>query len=219
MPEEKSVTQTNPDIDTVNSVTKQNTQVEQQKQQQQAGIGPDELVFYIQQAMEQVKFELKNEIVQALNAKAQQFSDTDPTTSTSLKASAGAINEAVSDVVPLGENEEFNQQQVAQQQAMAGQQQKQQPSQQQVKQASEIVWDTFMKKLDEYGYFEKNASAKKETINQDLIDIAKILGVGMDKYAEDNDVDFSDPNYHDVLKELVMDNTLYKIGIQEMENE
>ena len=176
--------------------------------QQKQLINPEEIQLLIQQGMEQVKFELKREIVQAINAKAQQLSDVDSATSTAMVAIASAINEAVSNVIPLGGNEEFNVQQMAQQDF----------SQQQVKQSSdelaELIWDTMISGLKEKGYFEKNASFERELINEDLTNTYITIGRGMEKFAEDNDIDFTDSNYHDLLKELILDGTLYEIGKQ-----
>lgn len=166
------------------------------------GVTQDELLFYMQQCMEQVKFEVKQEIVDAINAKAQQLSDVDPTTSTSLRAVAAAVNSAVSDPQPLGENEQFNQQNAGQQQAVPQ------------KQASDVAWDAMIEKLEGAGYFEKNASYDEKVVEQDLKDLAVVIGRGMEKYAEDNSIDFNDSNYHEMLKELILDNTLYNIGLE-----
>lgn len=193
-----------------------NPKEKQQIQQPIQSLSPEEIMQLIQQGMEQVKFEMRQENVQAINAKAQQLSDIDPSTSTSMRAIAGALNEAVSSVTPLGQNEEFNAQQ--NQQALA----QQEASQQQVKQASdkelgEFVWNVMCDGLTEKGYFEKNASIENEIINKDLTDTFVKIGLGLEKFAEDNDVDFHDSNYQDLLAELILDGTLLEIGSQENE--
>lgn len=178
-------------------------------------ITPEEVMAIVQQGMEQAKFETQQAFVQALNAKAQQFSDQDPTVSTVLRAAAGAMNEAVMDVQPLGQNEQFNEQQ--NDRSVASQQD---ASQQQVKQSSdvaEVLWDAMVSQLTDIGYFEKNASHDQQKINDDLTDAFIVTGRGLEKFAEDNDIDFSDPNYQDLLIELVKDGTFYSIGSEENE--
>jgi hypothetical protein len=188
-----------------------NDQKGQPTKPKQQSINPEEIQLLIQAGMEQVKFELKQELTQAINAKAQQLSDMDPTTATAMRAIAGAMNEAVSSVTPLGGNEEFNAQQ--------GQQIQQDASQQQVKQSSdelaELIWNTMVTGLEEKGYFEKNASFEKEMVNDDLTNTYVTIGKGVEKFADDNEVDFTDSNYHDLLKELILDGTFYDMGVEE----
>lgn len=188
---------------------------------------PDEFIYYIQQAKEEAKFELKQELVQAINSKAQQLSDIDPVVATALQAVAAAINESVSSVTPLGENEEFNQQQQSSMpspQNMVGQlakQTKPQPSgpgQSQVKKASdynleEMVYETCMEKIAQTDYFEQDIP--EETRAEDIMRTLEIIGTGLNKFAEREQVDFTDPQTRELLVSLINNGTLYHLGMED----
>lgn len=84
----------------------------QSQLQDPSSMGPqpvsDEMFYMIQQSKEEAKFELKSELAEALNAKAIELQSVDPTTSACLRACAIAIQGALSQVVPIGQNQEYN---------------------------------------------------------------------------------------------------------------
>jgi len=197
---------------------------------------PDEFIYYIQQAKEEGKFEVKQELTQALNAKAQQLSDIDPVVATALQAVAAAINESVSSVTPLGENEQFNAQQESNMpdpqrmmSSIAGKnglnnqstQAKPQPSgpgQNQAKTASEysleeVTYETCMSKIASTDYFEQDIS--EEQRNADLMRTLEIIALGINKFAEAEDVDFTDPQTKELLICRINDGTFYHLGMED----
>ena len=163
----------------------------------------EEVMALIQTAMEQVKFEIKKEYVEAITAKSQQLAEVDPVTSTTLKAVAGAINESVSDVVPLGGNQELNNK------PEAGIVEKQ------AEDIAQILRNTTKEKLKKVGFFDKVAGNNEDEVEEAVNGILDITLLGMQKFAEDNDVDFSDPNTHEMLEELIEDGSLFQIGLDE----
>ena len=207
-----------------NNVPQQNDQQPQQGQvkapqpkQAPSLLDSEENRSILQTIKEEIKFELKQEIVDALNSEHMSLIEIDPQTSYCLKACASAINKSVSNIFPIGGNELFNQQQQAQQngQQMVGQQQQQQPQQQQQKQAaaeelSDFLVHSTITKLASTEYF--NQQATEQEFMQDIYNTVEIITNGMNKFAEDNYIDFYDPNNQDLLIELINDGTLYDLG-------
>jgi len=191
----------------------------QKAQPQQPAQIPDEVLYLMQQAKEEAKFELKQEIVEALNSEYQKFVEVDPVLATSLKGVAAAINGSVGNIVPLGENSQMNamKEQQAQGTAQNMMQNVQGPAQPQTKkQASlpEFIWNCYEMRLKEAGYFENNAGQPQEKIASDLDEVFEVIVSGMNKYAELNGINLQDTSYWGVLKDCIDDGTFYQYGVE-----
>lgn len=175
----------------------------------------DEVLYLLQQAKEEAKFEIKQELAEAINSEYQKFAEIDPTLATALKAVAAAINGSISNVVPIGENSQLNA--IKEQQAQSNAQNLIQNVQQK-KQASislpEFVWDKTMEKVASMGYFEQNETADETIIRNDLDELFQTIVKGMDKFAELNEVDLTDANYWAVLEDYIKDGTFFNMGLE-----
>jgi len=236
-----------------------NSNIEQKQPVQKPTMGPDEILAIIQQAGEQWKFEVMQQAIDAVNSESMLLMSVDPTSATSVRAVASALNKSVSSFFPIGENDLFNQYK-AQQAGQLGQamvagasQPQQQPQggggQSQPKPAekkptdkkpeekkdnekkaadelSDFVYNTVSTKIANTGYFEqfnleKIASDEEKTkiteyIQKDIYDVIEKVAIGMNKFSEDNDVDFMDSSNWDTLRELIEDGTMIEIGEQEL---
>lgn len=203
-----------------NNVPEQNIQQPQQGQvkapqpkQAPSILDSEENRGILQTIKEEIKFELKQEIVDALNAEHMSLIEIDPQTSYALKACASAINKSVSNIFPIGGNELFNQQQAQAQQngqQMVAQQQQPQQKQASAEELSDLLVHSTITKLASTDYF--NQQATEEEFMQDIYNTVEIITNGMNKFAEDNFIDFYDTNNQDLLIELINDGTLYDLG-------
>lgn len=168
---------------------------------QQSGISEEQLSSFVQQAIEQAKFELKKEISTALNAKANSLREVDPTTATALQGCAISIAEAQSSVMPIGGNDEFN----AQTQAQPGDQT--QP-QKQADSLDDFIYQTVLEVLEDNNWLEETAGEPQEKLAEDLNNTVSDLKKGAMMFMHDYDIDFEDPVTWDLLHDLIIDGTL-----------
>ena len=181
----------------------ENIQAPQEKNKQQINQVPnildsEENRSILQTIKEEIKFEIKQELIDALNSEHMSLVEIDPQTSYALKAAASALNKSVSNIFPIGGNDLFNQQQQQQAQATAQQmaaQQQQQPQQQKKASAdelSDLLIHSTITKLASTDYF--NQEATEEEFMKDIYSVVEVITNGMNKFAEDNMIDFYDPN-------------------------
>jgi hypothetical protein len=223
----------NPQDNATSGQTNNSSGVEK-KPVQKPSMSPEEVLAIIQQAGEQWKFEVIQQIVDSVNAESMLLMSVDPTSATSVRAIASAINKSVSSFFPIGENDLFNQYKAQQagatEQAMVQGAQQKQPQQQQSQQKTEkkasedlsdFVYNVVCEKIASTGYFEqfneKVASEDEknkiaEYIQNDIYSVIEKVAKGMEKFAEENDIDFSDPNTWEALQQLIEDGTLIEIG-------
>lgn len=199
----------------------ENIQAPQEKNKQQINQVPnildsEENRSILQTIKEEIKFEIKQELIDALNSEHMSLVEIDPQTSYALKAAASALNKSVSNIFPIGGNDLFNQQQQQQEQATAQQmaaQQQQQPQQQKKASAdelSDLLIHSTITKLASTDYF--NQEATEEEFMKDIYSVVEVITNGMNKFAEDNMIDFYDPNNEELLIELINDGTFFDLG-------
>lgn len=199
----------------------ENIQAPQEKNKQQINQVPnildsEENRSILQTIKEEIKFEIKQELIDALNSEHMSLVEIDPQTSYALKAAASALNKSVSNIFPIGGNDLFNQQQQQQAQATAQQmaaQQQQQPQQQKKASAdelSDLLIHSTITKLASTDYF--NQEATEEEFMKDIYSVVEVITNGMNKFAEDNMIDFYDPNNEELLIELINDGTFFDLG-------
>lgn len=164
----------------------------------------EEVFYLIQQSKEEAKFELKKELSESLNAKAVQLQEIDPTTSACLRACAIAIAEALSSVIPVGQNPEFN--------ATAQSEVPQAMAQKQAMDLQDFIYKTTIEYLSNKNYFELNAGISQEKLAEDLNEAVEIINNGLSIYSNQNEIDFTDHNTWDLLTDLINDKTLFQLG-------
>lgn len=198
----------------------------QEQPQQQPSVNepavPDEVLYLIQQAVEQTKYELKKEISESLNSKSASLQEVDPTTSACLRACAIAVADALSMNTTVGENPEFSQQQSQSQQPQGqpqGQPQPQSGDETQMampmKEASSIedhLYKLTIDKLVSKGWLEINEGVPQEKMASDLNNAYLIVKTGLDEYGERYDIDFKDSNTWELATDLFLEGTLTALG-------
>jgi hypothetical protein len=170
---------------------------------------PDEVLYLIQQAVEQTKYELKKEISESLNSKSASLQEVDPTTSACLRACAIAVSGALSSNTPVGGNPEMQQQGVPETESP-------------MKAASSIedlLYKLAMEKLISKGWLEINQDVPQEKLASDLNDAVGIVRAGLEEYSERYDIDFTDSNTWDLVTELFTEGTLTALGKVALEDE
>lgn len=207
--------------------------VEQTKQPAESGSNIDEYAYMLQNLKEQVKYEIKEEIVNSITLKSNSLMSVDPSTATALAAVASSIGGAISQVQPIemGQPQENTEEQPANGQAdgkpvaaqpLPPQQAPQigeEPDQSQktAEDVKDFIFDATMEYLKAQNYFELNKKASEE-ITDDLTDTVGYIDYGATIYATNNGIDFTDANTWDLLEELISDGTLYNTGYNEINN-
>lgn len=82
---------------------------------------------------------------------------------------------------------------------------------------AEFIFDTTIEYLKRKNYFELNKEAGLE-LEDDLTNTIEYINHGANVYAYNNDLDFTDTNTWDLLKELIDDGTLYRTGYNDLVN-
>lgn len=152
-----------------------------------------QIELFVRQIVEEEKVKFKQELAAAINTKADSLMEFDSTTAIVMKAVANAMLDSFSsygeNVLPYL-NKNSSDENYMSDEELGG-----------------IVWNSIVEVLEKKGYFEKNANVDQEIIKKDLEKTLKLVGEGMEKFAEDNFIDFHDKMYIDVLKQLIEDGT------------
>lgn len=212
------------------------------KPAQQKGPDLSMIMPMLQQQSQQIKFEIKKEMMNAYTSQANSLMDVDPATATALNAMANALSSSLSSNMPLGQNPEFNAQasvpdtgitqpedleqskptlgatpnkpQAGPNKPQPGATKKPTDSTQQ-KQAADLdehLFNTTIDYLTSKGYFEKNASNDQEKVAENISETVDLITIGLDELANEAQLDFSDPSTWDVVSEMIYDGTLYHKG-------
>ena len=82
---------------------------------------------------------------------------------------------------------------------------------------AEFIFETAIDYLKRKNYFELNKEAGMD-LEDDLTNTIEYINHGANVYAYNNDLDFTDTNTWDLLKELIDDGTLYRTGYNDLVN-
>ena len=191
-------------------------------------LGIEDIMPLLQQLKQEVKFEIKKEQSTAITAQANSLMSVDPATATACNAIATAINSSLNSNIPIGQNPEFNAQKPiddsATSDAPAGNGQPTKPSkpaspnpakpdqQKEAADLDELLFDTTIDYLKSKEYFEMNKDNDQEKVAEDISNTVSVITIGLEKIAEESQIDFSDPNTWEMVVEMVHDGSLYRKG-------